>query len=282
LLFGTLIAATDPVAVIACFKESGVDGRLKLLVEAESLFNDGTAAVAFTLALALATGISLTPVEMAQNILWTIFGGVGIGMTLSWLLLFLAGKTDEHLVETVFTIVAAYGSFILAEEVHCSGILATLTAGLMLGNIGSLGAITDRNRETVAAFWECIAFIANAIIFLLIGVQEANLDLRHIIFTALIAILITTLGRAIAIYPLCAMFQKSRSKVDHSHQHILFWGGLRGALALALALGLPQNLPHREDIIGMAFAVVTFSVFVQGLTITPLLKQLGLLKASEA
>ena len=277
LLFGTLIAATDPVAVIATFKEAGVDGRLKLLVEAESLFNDGTAAVLFALALALGTGVPLSPVEMVQNLLWTILGGIAIGIALSGFLLFLAGKTEEHLVETVFTMVAAYGSFILAEEVHCSGILATLSAGLMLGNVGTLGAITDRGREALQAFWETIAFVANVIIFMLIGIREANLDLSTILPTAILAIVITTIGRAVAIYPLSFLFHKTPLRIEQNHQHILFWGGLRGALALALALGLPQNLPHREEIIGVTFAVVTFSVFIQGLTITPLLKRLNLI-----
>lgn len=277
LLFGTLIAATDPVAVIATFKEAGVDGRLKLLVEAESLFNDGTAAVLFALALALGSGVPLSPVEMVQNLLWTILGGIAIGIALSGFLLFLAGKTEEHLVETVFTMVAAYGSFILAEEVHCSGILATLSAGLMLGNVGTLGAITDRGREALQAFWETIAFVANVIIFMLIGIREANLDLSTILPTAILAIVITTIGRAVAIYPLSFLFHKTPLRIEQNHQHILFWGGLRGALALALALGLPQNLPHREEIIGVTFAVVTFSVFIQGLTITPLLKRLNLI-----
>jgi monovalent cation:H+ antiporter, CPA1 family len=124
-------------------------------------------------------------------------------------------------------------------------------------------------------FWEFAAFIANSLIFLLIGAQEAQQHFTGIWLPLLVAVVLVTLGRAVSIYPLCALFARSRLKVKLKHQHILFWGGLRGALALALALTLPDEMPNHNTIITVTFAVVAFSVFVQALTITPLLKKLG-------
>lgn len=123
-------------------------------------------------------------------------------------------------------------------------------------------------------FWEFMAFIANSIIFFLIGVREANQNFINIFQVIMVAIIVVVLGRAVAIYPLSMLFSRSKLKIKNNHKHILFWGGLRGALALALALGLPPEVPHREEIISAAFGVVAFSIFVQGLTITPLLRWL--------
>lgn len=275
LIFGVLIAATDPVSVIATFKEAGVHGRLRVLVESESLFNDGAAAVMFVIAIAYAAGQEISPASVTMTLLTTIGGGIICGALVAWVMLKIAGRTTDHLVEITFTVVGAYGSFLLAEHLHFSGVLATLTAGIMLGNLGVLGAISPRGREAVEAFWEYVAFVANSLIFLLIGIHEAQQNFPHIWMAALLAIALVTLGRAVAIYPVCALFSKSTVRVSWEHQHILFWGGLRGALALALALGLPENTPGHDDIIAIAFAVVAFSVFVQGMTMTPLLRHMG-------
>jgi CPA1 family monovalent cation:H+ antiporter len=248
---------------------------LRLLVEAESLFNDGSAAVMFSIVVAVAVGQHLTPLDMGISLLLTVGGGILCGAVVAGILLFIAGQTDDHLVEITFTTVAAYGSFLLAEHFHLSGVLATLTAGLMLGNIGSLGAISDRGREAVVAFWDYAAFVANSLVFLLIGIHEAHKYFAAVWLPALVAILLVVAGRALAIYPTCLLFSRSALRVSRQHQHILFWGGLRGALALALALGLPAEVPAREDIITITFAVVAFSMFVQGLTMTPLLRRMG-------
>lgn len=275
LVFGVLIAATDPVSVIATFKEAGAHGRLLLLVESESLFNDGTAAVLFAVCLELASGHSITPMALTARLLITVGGSLVCGGVVAGGVLLLAGHTDDHLVEITFTTVAAYGSFLLAEHLRLSGVLATLMAGLILGNAGTLGAISDRGREAVQAFWEYGAFVANSLVFLLIGMREARQNFLAIGWSILIAILLVTLGRAVAVYPCCALYTKSALRVSGRHQHVLFWGGLRGALALALALGLPAEVPQRESIVTVSFAVVAFSVFVQGLTLTPLLRRFG-------
>jgi CPA1 family monovalent cation:H+ antiporter len=275
LIFGILIAATDPVSVIATFKEAKAHGRLLLLVESESLFNDGTAAVLFAIALELASGRAPTPLDTAERLAVTVGGSLLCGALVAGAALLLAGRADDHLVEITFTTVAAYGSFLLAEHFHMSGVLATLTAGLMIGNIGELGSITDRGREAVQAFWEYAAFVANSLVFLLIGMHEASQNFLPAWPSIAAAIVLGIVARALAVYPCCALYAWSGLRVSTRHQHVLFWGGLRGALALALALALPTDMPQRESIVTVSFAVVAFSVFVQGVTLTPLLRAFG-------
>jgi CPA1 family monovalent cation:H+ antiporter len=163
---------------------------------------------------------------------------------------------------------------LIAEDVHASGVLSTLTAGILIGNFGLPRAYSDKGRAVIMDFWEFMAFIANSIIFLLIGVREAGQNFLKVFSIIMIAILVVILGRAAAVYPLSMLFNRSTLKIEKNHQHILFWGGLRGALALALALGLPVSIQNRDQIITAAFGVVAFSIFVQGLTITPLLRRL--------
>ncbi len=276
-VFGVLIAATDPVSVIATFKEVRVHGRLRLLIEAESLLNDGTAAVAFVAVLGVLAGAHQDFESITGLLLLTIIGGALIGAIVAAGFMLLAGRTPDYLVEITFTTLAAYGSFFVAEYFQLSGVLAALTAGLVVGNFRSSALITDAGRHALEPFWEYVAFIANSLIFLLIGAQEAQQHFKNLWLPVVLAILLVTLGRAAAIYPLCALFSRSRLKVDARHQHVLFWGGLRGALALALALALPDDLPQHDSVVTLTFAVVAFSVFAQGLTITPLLRWLRLL-----
>jgi CPA1 family monovalent cation:H+ antiporter len=192
----------------------------------------------------------------------------------------IAGRTTDHLVEITLTTIAAYGSFLLAEHFHASGVLASLTAGLIIGNIGWMGAISDEGRDYVISAWEYFAFLANSFVFILIGMHEASQPLGLLgIGTAAIAVFLVVLGRLLAVYPLAGMFQASQLRLPYSFQHVLFWGGLRGALALALALSLPLSVPERLPIILTSFVVVAFSIFVQGLTMPWLIKKLGLVNA---
>jgi CPA1 family monovalent cation:H+ antiporter len=277
-LFGVLIAATDPVSVIAAFKELGVERRLSMLVEAESLLNDGSAAVGFSLLAAIAAGGSMSPLALGGSLLWTVAGGVAVGIAVSGVLLLIAWRTDDHLVEITLTTIAAYGSFLLAERFHMSGVLASLAAGLMVGNIGWSGVISETGRGHLLAFWDYAAFLANSIVFILIGEHEAHQPIALVAGAAGFAILFVLLGRSLAVYLICSLFARSRLRTERRYQHVLVWGGLRGALALALALALPETVPERQVIVVVSFAVVAFSIFIQGLSMPWLIGRLGLLR----
>jgi CPA1 family monovalent cation:H+ antiporter len=276
-LFGVLIAATDPVSVIAMFKQTHVDRRLHLLVEAESLLNDGTAAVGFAVLLAIATGGSAGPGDIALRLVGTVLGGVACGAAVSIALVVIAGRTTDRLVEVTLTMLIAYGSFILAEHLGASGVIATLTAGMVVGNYGFLGSISDSGRSGVLNHWEFVAFLVNSLIFLLIGGQEAGVQIGAVLAAAGLAVVLSLAGRAVAVYPLMLAFARTRLAVPWAYKHVLFWGGLRGALALALALALPESVAERGEIIAVAFAVVAFSIVVQGISMPWLVRRLGLI-----
>jgi len=282
-VFGVLIAATDPVAVIAMFKDLGLKGRLRLLVESESLFNDGVAAVLFALALAWAMAPTAAPgiVPIILSLLTTAGGGVLIGVGVGIAAILIAGRTVDHLIGAAVTTAAAYGAFLLAEHWHFSGVLATVAAGLLIGNPERLGArarkaFSAQEREFIHGFWEFAAFIANSFVFLLIGVTVAGIPFADFGFgPILIAIGLVLAARALTVYPLSLPFAGTRWAIPLRAQHVLWWGGLRGALALALALALPATMPFADAIKVMTFGVVVFSVVFQGVTMPVLLRKLG-------
>jgi CPA1 family monovalent cation:H+ antiporter len=275
-LFGVLIAATDPVSVIASFREMRCIPRVSMVVESESLLNDGVAAVGFAVLSTIAAGASLTAGSVIPSFLWTLGGGVIIGLALSGAILLIVGRTDDPLVEITLTAIAAYGSFLVAEYFHGSGVISALSAGLLVGSFGDR-FLSRAGRERVDYAWQFFAFLANSIVFILIGSNVATQPL-HLLgyWSAGAAILLVLLGRAVSIYPLATAFRWSRWVLPASFQHTLFWGGLRGALALALALAVPESVPERGAIILTAFVVVAFSILVQGLTMPWLIKRLRL------
>jgi CPA1 family monovalent cation:H+ antiporter len=286
LVFGALIGATDPIAVIALLRESGVTGRLRLLIEAESLFNDGAAAVLFALVLIWAAHDAAnpqTPLSAAITFAVVAGGGLAAGFGVGLIAVMLAGSSDDHLVETALTVVAAFGSFLIAEHFGASGVLATVAAGMTMGNLGVLTeqerfgiSFTPHGRAFVLEFWEFAAFLANSLVFLLIGSAMATIDFaREGVAALALVIALALAGRAFAVYPVSLVLSGTRWAIPLNQQHLMWWGGLRGALALALALSLPAGLPLRDDILISAFAVVAFSVIVQGLTAPLTLKALG-------
>jgi CPA1 family monovalent cation:H+ antiporter len=275
-LFGALIAATDPVAVIAAFKELRVAPRLSLLVESESLLNDGAAAVAFALLVAVADGGAVSPGLIVQALIWKILGGLAIGGLVAGAALLIAGRANDHLVETTLSTIAAYGAFLVAEHLGMSGVLAALAAGLVVGNVGWRGPISDAGREQMASFWEYAAFLANSLVFVLIGGYEARAATSLLTAAAAIAVALVLAARVATVYPLCALFARSRWRVERRTQHVLAWGGLRGALALALALAVPDSVPEKGQIVVTSFAVVAFSIFAQGITMRWLIHVLKL------
>jgi CPA1 family monovalent cation:H+ antiporter len=285
LVFGALISATDPVAIIAMFKDNKFHGRLSLLVEAESLFNDGAAAVLFALVLAWIQAGEHAPgaAETALTLARIVGGGAGIGAAAGAAAILLSRGTSEHLVELTLSTIAAFASFLAAEKLHVSGVLATVTAGLIMGNFGMFSPgersfLSRRGREAMSNFWEFAAFLANSVIFLLIGANVAVMHYEHYgqgVIATIIALALA--ARAAAVYPLSLALRGAKSAVSFPEQHVLWWGGLRGALALALALSLPASLPLRDEIVVVTFGVVAFSIVVQGLTMPPLLRLLGFL-----
>jgi CPA1 family monovalent cation:H+ antiporter len=285
LVFGVLIAATDPVAIIAMFKDNKLKGRLCLLVEGESLLNDGAAAVLFVMALAWAQAAGHTQASFATvtTLVRIVLGGVIIGAVFGGVAVLVAKRTSEHLIEGALTMVAAYGSFSAADYFDVSGVLATVTAGLVLGNLDLLGSdkkgyLSLKGREFVISFWEFAAFLANSVVFLLIGIDVAAMPFESYgVPVLLVSVALVLLGRGLVVYPLSLLFLRSRWAISLREQHVLWWGGLRGALGLALALSLPQTLPLRHEIVVVTFGVVAFSIVVQGLTMPLLLRRSGFL-----
>jgi len=274
-LFGMLIAATDPVSVIATFRELAAQPRVSMVVESESLLNDGVAAVGFAVLSAIAAGASPSPADVIPAFAWTLVGGLVIGLTVSGVILLVAGRTDDPLVEITLTTIAAYASFLLAERFHASGIISALTAGLLIGSAGTR-FLSRSGRDRVRWAWEYFAFLANSLVFILIGMNVANQPLHRLGAVGAVAIILVIAGRGLSIYPVATLFRWSRWRLKASFQHTLFWGGLRGALALALALAVPATVPERSAIILTAFVVVAFSILVQGLTMPWLIKRLDL------
>ena len=275
-LFGVLIAATDPVSVIASFREMGCLPRVSMVVESESLLNDGVAAVGFAVLSAIAVGSSPGPASVLPAFLWTLGGGVAVGLLVSAAILLIVGRTNDPLVEITLTTIAAYGSFLIAEHFHASGIISALTAGLLIGS-GGRRFISEDGHQRVRWAWDYFAFLANSFVFILIGMNVASQPLQRLgSVAAALAILLVLAGRALSIYPLSVLFRWSRWRLEPRFQHTLFWGGLRGALALALALAVPAEVPERNAIILTAFVVVAFSILIQGLTMPWLIGRLQL------
>ena len=279
LLVGAGLSATDPVSVVALFRELGVDKRLTTLMEGESLFNDGVAVVAYNLLLGIALGIEQfdIPITISR---FLVFVGIGlsIGGLIGFGISFLTQRFDLPLVEQSLTLVSAYGTYLVAEELGGSGVIAVVSTGLILGNFGSRIGMSPRTRLSVSEFWDFVAFFVNSIVFLLIGDQVVFAGLIENLNTILIAIVVMSLARIVSIFGLSAVSNWwAGSNITVPNQLILWWGGLRGSVSVALALSVPVTLADREIIIDIIFGVMLFTLLVQGLTTKPLLQALNLL-----
>jgi CPA1 family monovalent cation:H+ antiporter len=290
MVFGALIAATDPVAVVALFRRLGVPKRLQVLLEGESLLNDGTAIVLFNIMLAVAGiathGESTLSADSGLGLWIADFlkiagGGVLTGVVLGMLASQVIGRIDDALVETTLTTVLAFGSYLIAEHVlGVSGVLAVVVAGIVNGNVGPRG-MSATTRVVVFNFWEYAAFLANSFIFLLIGLAIDIGDMLKNLPAIGIAILAVLLARAVGMYG----FSIFNRDISTKWKHVLYWGGLRGAIALALALTLPVDV--KPDVLiqvnmlrSMAFGVVLFTLLFQGISMDWLVKKLKLVQRS--
>jgi CPA1 family monovalent cation:H+ antiporter len=278
LLFGSLIAATDPVAVVALFRSLGVPRRLQLLLEGESLLNDGTAIVIFNLMLTIAVTGYFNLGESVLNFLIVSGGGIILGLVLGLIISLTISLIDNSLITTTLTTVLAFGSYIVAEQFHVSGVLAVVAAGIVSGNLGPQ-RMAPTTRILVFNFWEYAAFLSNSFVFLLIGLQiDLNILLTDwkAILWAILAVLV---ARAASIYGLSWI----GAGIPLKYKHVLYWGGLRGAISLALALSLPASLGEQGTLIkSMAFGVVLFTLLVQGITMKPFINRMGIIEKSPA
>jgi CPA1 family monovalent cation:H+ antiporter len=280
LLIGASLSATDPVSVTALFRELGVDKRLSTLMEGESLFNDGMAVVAFGFLVALPLGTAKLGVQEVTLELISVVGiGLAVGGLIGFGISYLTQRFDLPLVEQSLTLVSAYGTYIIAEEFGGSGVIGVVTCGLVLGNFGSRIGMNPRTRVIVSEFWEFVAFFVNSIVFLLIGDQIRFSNLADNLGIIGITIAGMVVSRLVSVYALGFFSNRvANSNISLAEQTILWWGGLRGSVSIALALSVPTILGNeREDIISTVFGVVLFTLLVQGLTTKPLLKQLNLL-----
>jgi len=281
LVFGALIAATDPVAVVALFRLLGVPKKLSVLVEGESLFNDGTALVLFNLMLAVGISGQFHFIQSILDFTRVAVGGIAVGLLLGWVVSRLIARIDDYLIETTLTTVLAFGSYLIAEQLHFSGVLAVVAAGLVNGNIGPQG-MSPTTRIVLFNFWEYVAFLANSLVFLLIGLQidiPALIQAWQPIAWAIGAVIV---ARIIVVYGSGWIVRRLGEPISLRWQHIQVWGGLRGALSLALALSLPITFgPDRSLLLTMAFGVVLFTLLVQATTMQPLVKKLGIVTRSS-
>lgn len=276
LLFGAIIAATDPISVLAIFNELSVVKRLSLLVEGESLLNDGTAAVLFQVLLAGVLTGQLHFGSGAAHFFASVFGGSAIGLALGYLMSFITTQIDDPQIEITLTTILAYGSYLLANQLHVSGVLATVVAGITVGNVGAKIGMSARTQIALWAFWDYFAFVINSILFLLIGVEVKIGELFHRWPVILLAITTVLAGRALAVYGLVPVSNLFGRKIPMRWRHVMVWGGLHGSLSLALALSLSVDFRYRQDVLAFTFGVVAFSIVVQGLTMKPLLRMLNI------
>jgi CPA1 family monovalent cation:H+ antiporter len=276
-VFGALIAATDPVAVVSLFRALGVPRKLALTVEGESLFNDGTAIVIFRIALAAVLTGTFDPLTGLSDFVRVSLGGIAIGLVLGWITAQLVARLHDRLIVTSLTTILAFGSYLAAEQFHVSGVLSVVMAGLVVGNVGMVEA-GPSNKLMLLNHWDYLAFLANSMVFLLIGLNTDLTLLWENLDAVAVAVVAVVASRAIIVYGVSwlARLWRKQGYFPASWRHVLFWGGLRGAISLALALSLPVAMPGRRELQAMAFGVVLFTLLAQGTTIRFLLERLGL------
>lgn len=267
---GAMVSATDPAAVISTFRRLRSPKRLRMLVEGESLFNDGTALVVFVIALTMVTGPVTIGGAVGSFVLTvvvsTLIGGA-IGVAASRIV----ATVDDHLIELTVSLATAYGAYLIADLFHESGIIATVVAGIVLGNYGRRIGMSARTQEALDTVWEFLSFLLTALVFLLVGLVISLPQLIDALGPILWAVLGILIGRGLVVYVLLG--GTSRLISDRFHPavplawlHVMFWAGLRGAVAVAMALSLPPDFPQRTLLQEIVFGVVLFTLVTQGTT----------------
>ena len=267
LLFGSLIAPTDPIAVIGILKKAGVPKSLETKITGESLFNDGVAVVVFLVIMGIVTGgHDVTAGHIMLLFMEEAVGGVLFGLAIGWIAYRMLKSVDNYQVEVLITLALVMGGYALANAIHVSGPIAMVVAGIFIGNRGRLFAMSEKTREHLDSFWELIDEILNAVLFLLIGLEILVLTVKgNYLIAGLIMIPVVLLARFISVGVPVTFMRRVRDFSPHAVK-IMTWGGLRGGISVALALSLP-NGPEREALLTVTYIIVIFSILVQGLTI---------------
>lgn len=277
LIFGAAVAATDPISVVALFRRLDVPARLSLLLEGESLLNDGTAIVFFGLIVALLDHGDASVGGMTVEFGKVVGGGLLIGGIIGVTVSLFMQRINDAMVEITLTMVAAYGSFLVADQLGFSGVISTVMAGLICGNYALRTAMAPSTQVATQAFWQYLGFALNSLVFLLMGLEIHPQALMETWPLIVVAWLVVTLARGTVIAVMTSLLGLTRARIPPRWGVILTWGGLRGAVSMVLALSLPRDLPLRELIINMVFGFVLLSILVQGLSMSSLIRRFGLL-----
>ncbi len=273
-LFGALISPTDPIAVLAILKSVGAPKALEVKISGESLFNDGIGVVVFLDLLEFVTRGDVTLAAVGGLFLKEAAGGVIFGIALGALGYYMLKAIDNYQVEALITLAVVFGGYTLANQLHISGPIAVVVAGLLIGNHGRLFAMSDVTKKHLDIFWELIDEILNAILFVLIGLEVLVLDFNHLVLIAgVLSIPLVLLARFISV-GVTLNILKLFSPFNKGAVRIMTWGGLRGGISVALALSLPPG-PEREIILVTTYSVVVFSILVQGLTMGRLIRSIS-------
>jgi CPA1 family monovalent cation:H+ antiporter len=275
LVFGALISPTDPIAVLAILKSAGADPALRIKMTGESLLNDGVGVVAFLVLLGLAAGGHESSAQAVALLFFQeVAGGALFGFAIGWVAYRMLGAVDNYQVEVLITLALVMGGYALAARLHLSGPIAIVVAGLLIGNHGRRFAMSATTTEHLDTFWELLDEIFNAVLFVLIGLEVLLITFDPGFgWAAALAIPVVLLAR-LASVGFAAFIPRLREEFPPRVIGVLTWGGLRGGISIALALSLPAG-PERNAIITVTYVVVVFSILVQGLTLAPLLRRVG-------
>ncbi len=278
--FAALMSATDPISVLSIFKSAGVSKKLSTIMEGESLLNDGIAIVLFQIAsVYLLTYIEMGWAGIGSGVLLFLqfaLGGILVGVVLGFIFSQVIRFYDDYPFEIAVSALLFFGSYFIAEHFHVSGVIAVVAGGFVFGDYGGKIGMSEITERNINSFWDVIALIANSFIFLIVGLEIRNIDLNGQWKIIIIAILIVIGSRIIALY----LSTKPAKSLNRKERILLNWGGLKGSLSIALALSLPASFEGRETVLLLTFSVVLFSLVVQGLTLKPLIRILGLSKES--
>jgi len=279
LVFGSLISATDPVAVVSLFRHVAAPSRLTTLLDGESLLNDGTAIVFFTLSLGVATGNDSAVGELLPRFVEVVGIGAFIGIVIGAAGALLIRRVEDPMIEITVTTIVAYGSFVTAQTLNASGVIATVAAGMICATYSARGR---GPRVACGSFWEYVAFALNSIVFLLVGLEVHLMQLYSYWLPILVAYLVVSIGRGLVIGLNHAAAAPTRKRLPLPWSTVLAWGGLRGALPMVLVLTLPAGFPYRELLVSMTFGVAVLSILLQGLTTRWLMTRLGIVREPPA